>query len=173
MNQTQSSQLEIPCQSLSNLLNQSMESSTSDLANLSFVSTTKSVQSKSLDSPDLSFSCVASPTSCCSSYGSGNNDSAIDLHDDNSSTASEPIYIRQPGFEHHAHEVQLDETTLFNLEQTLTTTAKKKKLNEKNISFLTSGLSVSGVSKKPSNKCKKKLCLMIGDKFSGNYAPDI
>lgn len=50
---------------------------------------------------------VASPTSCCSSLTT--NDGIIDLHDDNSSTASGPIYVRQPGFEHHAHEVVLEQ----------------------------------------------------------------
>ncbi len=33
------------------------------------------------------------------------NDSNIDLNDDSSSTASGPIYIRQPGFDYHAHEI--------------------------------------------------------------------
>jgi len=138
------------CQSPS-LLNQSMESSSSDLANCS------------KSSPDLSFSCLASPTS------SANNDSAIDLHDDNSSTASGPIYVRQPGFEQHAHEVQLDEQTLRSLDQALASTApaKKpaKKVNEKNISFLTSGMALS--TSKPSNKAKKKLCMMIGEAVQG------
>ena len=32
-------------------------------------------------------------------------DSNIDLNDDSSSTASGPIYIRQPGFDYHAHEI--------------------------------------------------------------------
>ncbi len=139
------------CQSPS-LLNQSMESSSSDLANCS------------KSSPDLSFSCLASPTS------SANNDSAIDLHDDNSSTASGPIYVRQPGFEQHAHEVQIDEQTLRSLDQVLASTTgpvKKpaKKVNEKNISFLTSGMALS--TSKPSNKAKKKLCMMIGETVQG------
>ena len=63
----------------------------------------------SLDSsPDLSASfSAASPTSECCSLATSS-DSAIDLHDDNSSTASGPIYVRQPGFDHHAHELPLD-----------------------------------------------------------------
>lgn len=148
-----------------NYLNQSMESSTSDSTNTSYSSSSlskstcsssqKSSQS-SLDSPDMSFSCVASPTSCCSS-SSANNDSAIDLHDDNSSTASGPIYIRQPGFEHHAHEVieasshpQLTFTSIpavavvnnnnnnNNNKSVNVKPVKVKKINEKSISYLTS-----------------------------------
>lgn len=187
-----------------NYLNQSMESSTSDLTNTSYSSSSlskstcsssqKSSQS-SLDSPDLSFSCVASPTSCCSS-SSANNDSAIDLHDDNSSTASGPIYIRQPGFEHHAHEVieasshpQLTFTSIpavavinaNNYNKSVNVKpVKVKKINEKSISYLTSNYSnlnalsaTSTTTTAGSNnnikvsKAKKKLCMMISDTVQG------
>ena len=113
------------------------------------------------------------------------------MHDDNSSTASEPIYVRQPGFEHHAHEVvalqQQQYTKPVNHPQTikmLTTPPGGSKsfsnlnFNSKETSSLSSKCSMPKLKKtetcsnllsnlgKTSNtntKAKKKLCMMNSD----------
>lgn len=66
---------------------------------------------------------AASPTSCCSSTTT--NEGGADLNDDNSSTASGPIYVRQPGFEHHAHEVVLTTTPTSSTSTSTTTQVVK------------------------------------------------
>ena len=123
----------------------------------------------SIDLPDLSCSWIASPTS---SSNGANNDSAIDLQDDNSSTASGPIYVRQPGFEHHAHEIKMSSYGDSLLEaQPVTDTSnsrcavnsvaqKTSKKSEKTISFLTNS---ANNATKVNTKAKKKMCLMASD----------
>lgn len=94
-----------PSQSISSVLSTSVSSSSSSASQQSSPMASVSICSqKSLDQ-DFANSSIASPTSCCSSV-STTNESNIDLNDDtSSSTASGPIYIRQPGFDHHAHEI--------------------------------------------------------------------
>ena len=123
----------------------------------------------SIDLPDLSCSWIASPTS---SSNGANNDSAIDLQDDNSSTASGPIYVRQPGFEHHAHEIQMSSNgdNLLVVPSAIDTSnshcainsvnQKMSKKSEKTISFLTNSVNNTA---KVNTKAKKKMCLMVSD----------
>jgi uncharacterized cupredoxin-like copper-binding protein len=106
--------------------------------------------------------------------------SNIDLNDDSSSTASGPIYIRQPGFEHHAHEITLNskQNEIQNLKNFIINDPKLKKQTNSNhqqqqvktlnhISKLTSSSSTSSLlpnttsTTKSNNKAKKKLCMMI------------
>jgi hypothetical protein len=132
----------------------------------------------SLINSNLSFS-ISSPTSCCSSSNSSScttNDSssAIDLNDDNSSTASGPIYVRQPGFEFHAHEVQqqqqqqqqqmlVAQTSEQQQQQQQPTKPLLKSLNRSNKkqddSTTVCGSKSSNTQK--NTKAKKKLCMML------------
>lgn len=141
----------------------SVTQSTSSFTDSDLINSPSSMSSNKSDSDygslinsNLSFS-VSSPTSCCSSSNSSScttNDSssAIDLNDDNSSTASGPIYVRQPGFEFHAHEVQVPDT---NEQKTVKPLgrANKKTVNEK-------------TNTKIVTKAKKKLCMMINTDLS-------
>jgi hypothetical protein len=66
-----------------------------------------SINSSDHDSESLKFTTLSqSPLSCCSS-SLAHNDTTSDIIDENSNH-SEPTYVRQPGFKHHAHEVQED-----------------------------------------------------------------
>ena len=137
----------------------SSPSSSSSPSSLSFKSQKSSIDHEYTNS-SLS---AASPTSCCSS--SATNDVGIDLHDDNSSTASEPTYARQPGFEHHAHEVvvmqKLPTTTPKNSANVNTnkTMLNKLKKGETCSSLLKQQQQTNGANKS-TNKAKKKLCMM-------------
>ena len=111
---------------------------------------------------------AASPTSCCSS--SATNDVGIDLHDDNSSTASEPTYARQPGFEHHAHEVvvmqKLPHATpksLANVNMNKTMLNKLKKGETCSSLLSKQQQQLQKNEPKSTNKAKKKLCMMNSD----------
>jgi len=128
-----------------------------------------------ISSNNLSFS-ISSPTSCCSSstHSSGNISSNIDLNDDNSSTASGPIYVRQPGFEFHAHEVTTSSTPIIPIiigeqqqqqqqqhQKTVKnlTTGKTSKKNENKPANTTT--TTTTTTTKLNNKAKKKLCMML------------
>jgi hypothetical protein len=92
----------------------------------------------------------------------------FDLLDDSSSTASGPIYVRQPGFEHHAHEVTLEQTKTPNTtnnnpnqsDETKITKIASESNKIKNLLTTASGGTTSNIalSSKSNNKAKKKLC---------------
>ncbi|CAF0716223.1 unnamed protein product [Brachionus calyciflorus] len=140
-------------------------SSSSPYSGLSSASSVKSQKSCSDQDFSSSILSIGSPTSCCSSLTT--NDGIIDLNDDNSSTASGPIYIRQPGFEHHAHEVVKQQDTnstkmLNTLKNFVINNSSEKKINKivskkLNYSSSTGALPETFDSK---TKVKKKLCIM-------------
>lgn len=113
---------------------------------------------------------AASPTSICSS--SATNDGTIDLQDDNSSTASGPIYVRQPGFEHHAHEVVAvtgQPTPKIRNFSNLNLTNNERIPAERITRVKKSDSANTLLGNKPSvmdKKVKKKLCMMTSDTSS-------
>ena len=149
-------------------------SSSSSSSSSPYLKSQKSSIDQDYDSKYASSYSAASPTSICSS--SATNDGTIDLQDDNSSTASGPIYVRQPGFEHHAHEVLANSNTttpkirnFSNLNLT-TDQQQQQRIPAERITRVKKSDSAStllgskpSLDKTTSTKAKKKLCMMTSD----------
>lgn len=164
------------CELTNSPFSASTSSSTSPVSSSSFRS-----QKSSIDSDYESKYSTNSPTSCCSSQNT-NDGIGIDLHDDNSSTASEPIYVRQPGFEHHAHEIVNDIMTStkpqHTIQKMLSTPSPSSSKSFSNLNFnkpmaklkktetcsnLLNNLNSAPKTLSTNTKAKKKLCLMSSD----------
>lgn len=106
---------------------------------------------------------ISSPTSCCSSVTT--NDGLLDF-DDSSSTASGPVYVRQPGFEHHAHEVIKQDVKLNSLKSFVINDKSKNKFTKKLNPSSSTGALAENSEAKP--KAKKKMCVMNPDLLTEN-----